>query len=100
MKTKEILIITGVTVGGLVLLGLSMGFVAALKLSAMVLGGWLMFVGIGIIIDLLSMKAGESVEIARAERRGTSMAHTAAMAHERMQEINNGKKYGEVVHGS
>jgi len=97
MSIKEALIIAGITGTGLLVLGFSIGFAAALELSAMVLGAWLMFAGISIIMGHITMEADESLSQARAERQGGNMAHMAYAARDKKDEIEDEKVNGKVV---
>ena len=69
MTLQEGLIITGTVLLGYGLLAVAFGPIGALYMIAMIGGFWLLFIGFGIIMDMISMKADESLQRSKMKRQ-------------------------------
>jgi divalent metal cation (Fe/Co/Zn/Cd) transporter len=92
METKEVLVISAMILLGFGLLTLILGIQGALYLSALVIGGWLFITGLGIIGEMIHMRADESISKAKAERHGQMHSEMMLAAIERKNFIMNGRK--------
>lgn len=97
MNITEILVITSMVGTGFILLGFIMGFLEAAIIIGTCLGALLVYSGLMIVLDMIKMKADESLHNAQAKRQGEMMVKSAYAAKDERDKVEG--RYTETIDG-